>query len=137
MGTPPTTSEAEWKRKVLTSAGPYPLAAYEFVHEGLGYAVRRFHGESGGGGNRHVSGQQLCLGLREFAIQQFGLMAPAVLSHWNIRRTDDFGRMVFAMIAAEVMSRTDEDTLEDFRGVYDFDEAFNQSAVAACLGGVR
>ena len=75
--------------------------------------------------SRHVSGQQLCLGLRDFAIKQYGLLALTVLGRWGLRRTDDFGRIVFAMIEAGLMKKTDEDTLEDFRGVYDFGEAFN------------
>ena len=52
-------------------------------------------------------------------------MAPVVLDHWNVRRTDYFGRIVFAMIEEGLMSKTADDTLDDFRAVYDFDEAFS------------
>lgn len=119
--------EVEWKR-ILSSAGPYPLEAFEFVRDGLSFCARKVHGdpESLPELDRHVSGQQLCLGLREFAIERYGLLAPVVLEHWHVRRTDDFGRIVFTMIDAGLMSRTSDDSMEDFRGVYAFDEAFNR-----------
>jgi uncharacterized repeat protein (TIGR04138 family) len=124
---------------LLRAAGPYPLEAFNFVREGLGFTVQKVHDHTdpmADPDDRHISGQQLCLGLRDFAIEKYGLMAPAVLAHWNIHRTDDFGRIVFAMIDAGLMSRTDEDTIDDFRSVYHFSEAFNRDSllehIAAC-----
>jgi uncharacterized repeat protein (TIGR04138 family) len=119
----------DWKR-LRDKAGPFPPEAFEFVRRGLGHTVEMVHGDGAHTqpapeDNRHVSGQQLCLGLRDFAIRQYGLLALTVLGRWGIKRTDDFGRIVFAMIEAGLMRKTDEDTLEDFRGVYDFGEAFN------------
>lgn len=129
--------ELEW-RKILASAGPYPLDAFQFVREGLSYTVSNLfpdHESEGlAGSGRHVTGQQLCLGLRDYAIEQFGLMAPTVLEHWRIRRTEDFGRIVFAMIEHGLMSKTEEDTLDDFRGVYDFAEVFSPRALASRIG---
>jgi uncharacterized repeat protein (TIGR04138 family) len=116
-------------RKMLRTAGPYPVEAFAFVREGLSFTVERVHQQPGALEklDHHVSGQQLCFGLRDLAIEKFGLLAPLVLSHWKISRTDDFGRIVFAMIDAGLMSRTDEDTADDFRAVYDFDEAFSRN----------
>ncbi len=121
--------EVDWAA-MLEHAGPYPLEAFEFVREGLNYTVEHVHtgidAASMNEVDRHINGPQLCVGLRDYAIEQFGLMAPAVLSHWHVRRTEDFGRIVFAMIQYGLMSKTDEDSLEDFRGVYDFAEAFSE-----------
>lgn len=140
MSAPTTKPPVDW-RKVLAAAGPYPLAAFEFVREGLGYTSQRLHGQvasiehtSRTDRKRHVNGQQLCLGLRDFAIQQYGLLAPVVLENWHVRRTDDFGRIVYAMIDAGMMSRNDDDSFEDFRCVYDFDEAFSRDALLAGIG---
>lgn len=108
----------------VVQAGPYPLAAYEFVRRGLAHTVTLVHGEPREDQNQHVSGQQLCLGLRDYALRQYGLLARTVLGRWGIHRTDDFGVMVFALIDAGLLRKTDEDSPEDFRGVYDFDEAF-------------
>ena len=77
-----------------------------------------------GAAGRHVSGQQLCEGLREFALLEWGMLARTVLARWNISRTVDFGRIVFALIDNGWMSATDEDDLDDFRDVYDFKSAF-------------
>jgi uncharacterized repeat protein (TIGR04138 family) len=60
-------------------------------------------------------------------------MAPVVLGHWHIKRTDDFGRIVFAMIGEGLMSKTDDDTMDDFRAVFDFDEAFSRDQLLAAM----
>jgi uncharacterized repeat protein (TIGR04138 family) len=74
---------------------------------------------------RHISGQQLCEGLRMYAIEQWGMMAGTVLRRWNLRATIDFGRIVFALVDGGLMHKTERDKLEDFRDVYDFDRAFD------------
>jgi len=127
--------QIDW-RKLLESAGSYPVEAFSFVREGLTYTADRVHHdiEMSGELDRHVTGQQLCLGLRDFAIGRYGLMAPVVLEHWNILRTDDFGRIVFAMINAGLMSKTADDSMEDFRGVFDFSEAFSREELLAHIG---
>jgi uncharacterized repeat protein (TIGR04138 family) len=76
-----------------------------------------------------VTGPQLCLGLRDFAIQKYGMLARTVLERWGIRKTDDFGRIVFAMIEAGLMRKSDEDSESDFQGVFDFDEGFSTADV--------
>ncbi|HLO40220.1 MAG TPA: Minf_1886 family protein [Phycisphaerales bacterium] len=99
--------------------------AFEFVRQGLAHTVKSVHGDvPGDDETRNVSGQQLCLGLRDYAIKQYGMLAKTVLDRWGIQRTDDFGRIVFAMVDIGLMSKTEEDRMEDFRGVYDFEEAF-------------
>jgi len=75
--------------------------------------------------SRHISGQQLCHGLLEFAQHQWGLLARTVLRRWNITSTLDFGRIVFALVDAGHMQKTDEDTLEDFKDVFDFRTGFD------------
>ena len=127
--------QMEW-RAILEKAGPYPIEAFNFVREGLGYTAQRIHEdlEAVPETERHVSGQQLCLGLRDYAIERYGLLAPTVMSHWHVSRTDDFGRIVFAMIEAGLMTKTPDDTLDDFRGVYDFGEAFGNDELVARIG---
>ncbi len=121
--------------KALKAAGPYPLAAYQFVQDGLRSTVERVHDQvdASGSGSRHVSGQQLCMGLRDFAIDQYGMLAPVVLASWHIHRTDDFGRIVFALIEVGAMSKNSQDTLDDFRGVYEFAEAFGPDSLVTAL----
>ena len=104
----------------------YPPPAFEFIEEGLRFTVQKIHGATVDPNvSRHVSGQQLCEGLRELSLTKWGLLARTVLSRWNITSTVDFGRMVFALIQEGQMQRTDEDTLNDFRNVYEFRKAFD------------
>lgn len=129
--------QIDWT-KVLEQAGPYPLDAFQFVRDGLNYTARREHDDyiDLPDHDRHITGQQLCIGLRDFAIESFGLLAPEVLNHWNIHRTDDFGRIVFAMIDVGLFSKTPDDSLDDFRAVYDFDEAFCVHELARTMTAV-
>ena len=139
----PPTEPAKPKKTleaVVDEVGLYPIDAYEFVKDGLNYTVNKVHGATaapsgaagaaGAGGDErceeshHVTGRDLCQGLREYALMKWGLMAPAVLARWNVRRTLDFGKIVFAMVDNRHMKKTDEDHLDDFRDVYDFRSAF-------------
>lgn len=116
--------QTDWD-KIKRKFGYITPEALEFVRQGLSHTVQTIHGDvAPDDDSRNVSGQQLCLGLRDFAIKQYGLLARTVLGRWGINRTDDFGRIVFAMIDLGLMRKTDDDSMEDFRGVYDFEEAF-------------
>jgi uncharacterized repeat protein (TIGR04138 family) len=106
---------------------PYPPQAIQFIRDGLAHTVKMVYGEGAGTDDdesRHVSGRQLCLGLRDYATKRYGLLARTVLRTWNVHSTEDFGRIVFAMIEARMMRKTDDDRIEDFERVFDFDEAF-------------
>ena len=116
-------------------ADRYPPAAFSFVLEGLRHTVRAVRQSEGitepvEGESRHISGQELCLGLRDFAIDQYGLLARAVLASYGITRTDDFGRIVFILVEAGLMRKTEEDRLADFEHVFDFDESFTSPLTA-------
>ena len=108
----------------------YPLEAFLFVQRGLDFTVRRAHGEpptnleEENQQNRHVGGRDLCFGLRDFAVEEYGMLARTVLKRWNIRTSEDFGQIVFSMVEAGVMQKTDEDRIEDFHEVLDFAQAF-------------
>lgn len=117
--------------KIMKDAGGYAPASFAFVRDGLAHASELVHGPGGGDdelafedASRHVNGQQLCLGLRDLAIQRYGLMAKAVLNKWGIYETRDFGNIIFALVEANLMRTTEDDTIEDFEGVFSFDEAF-------------
>jgi uncharacterized repeat protein (TIGR04138 family) len=129
---PPTDEPGPLKSldEIVDEVGLYPRDAYKFVQKGLSYTVEKIHAELADDpqANRHVSGQQLCEGLREFALKEWGLLAGTVLRRWGITATYDFGRIVFALVDNQHMAKTDEDTIEDFRNVFDFKEAFDRGA---------
>jgi len=73
---------------------------------------------------RHISGEELAHGVRNLALKQYGPMARTVLGHWGIHGTEDLGEIVFAMVECGVLTKQDEDTREDFQGLFDFEEVF-------------
>jgi uncharacterized repeat protein (TIGR04138 family) len=51
-------------------------------------------------------------------------MVVTVFDNWGIRSCEDIGHMVFNLIGAGIFGKTDEDSIEDFKAVYDFNDAF-------------
>ncbi len=100
----------------------YAPEAYHFVFEALDFTlVRR------GGGRRHVSGAEIMEGARQLALEKFGFLARAVFRQWGVTRTDDFGAIVFNLIGADLLQKTADDRIEDFCGLFDFAEAFDDA----------
>lgn len=75
---------------------------------------------------RHVTGQELLAGIRAYALEQFGPMTLTVLNEWGLNRCEDFGELVFNMVENHLLAKTKKDSRDDFKGGYDFDEAFRQ-----------
>jgi uncharacterized repeat protein (TIGR04138 family) len=124
---PPTNESAHQPTlsEVAERLEQYPLEAFHFIQQGLSYSVEKYHGSVPDPNvRRHISGQQLCEGLREYALMKWGLLARTVLRRWNINNTLDFGRIVFGMIDNGLMQKTEDDTIDDFRNVFDFKSAF-------------
>lgn len=109
---------------VILEDGRYHPQAFGFLQEGLARAVEKVHGEGPGG---HVSGQDLCLALRDLGLERWGMLAPTVLRQWGVRGSIDFGNMVYLLIESGFMRKTEEDSLEDFRDVFDLDRDFDTS----------
>jgi len=127
--------------KIAKQDGRYALDAYLFVQHALAYAQHdlgmgrpRPYGVEGEPDKAsdevppeaHLTGQQLCEAIRLFAADLYGLMAKVVLNSWGIHRTGDFGEIVFNLIEIGEMTKSESDRREDFDGVYDFEEAFQQ-----------
>ena len=101
----------------------YDPDAYLFVREALDYTAKTLK-RPADGPKRHVSGQELLEGIRVYALQEFGPMTLTVFKAWGLNKTEDFGEIVFNLVEAKTLGRTNEDTKDDFVGVYDFQEAF-------------
>jgi uncharacterized repeat protein (TIGR04138 family) len=110
------------KKEIIDSGRDtrYRPGAYLFVLNGLEFYLTKI------GEKRHVSGQELAHGLAEFALKQFGPMAINVLSDWGLCRTDDFGYVVYNLIDIGLMSREDEDRIEDFFEVFELSTFFSE-----------
>jgi uncharacterized repeat protein (TIGR04138 family) len=100
--------------------------AYTFVRQALDHTVKELRRKNPErtGKSQHVTGAELLLGIRAYALDQFGPLTKTVLNTWGITRCVDFGDIVFNLIEYNVFSKTDSDRREDFADLYDFDEAF-------------
>lgn len=103
----------------------YKKGAYYFVRQGLDHTLRKLHKSGALKDSKHISGQQLADGIREFALEQFGPMARTVLNHWGIGQSSDFGAIVFHLVECKVLGKTENDKPEDFDNLFDFEEAFD------------
>src|SRR6516165_8940768 len=94
----------------------YPYEAYEFVFAALSHTQQKLgrlpseEEAATPGPENHVSGRELLEGIRDLALREFGLMARVVFRMWGINRTDDFGEIVFNLVEANLMSKTDTDS---------------------------
>jgi uncharacterized repeat protein (TIGR04138 family) len=98
----------------------YQEQAYIFVISALHHVIQQLPEP------RHISGRELAGGVRDLAVERFGPMARTVLEHWGIRVTLDVGAIVFALVDHGILIRQDEDRLEDFADVFDFEDAFER-----------
>ena len=108
----------------------YPLEAYEFVFAALTHTQRLLgrnpSPDAGREDDHHVCGPQLLEGVRDLALREFGLLARTVFRMWGIDRTDDFGELVFNLVEAGLMSKTNQDDRHDFHAVFDLDKALGE-----------
>jgi uncharacterized repeat protein (TIGR04138 family) len=102
----------------------YQPEAYNFVYEALDWTLHHLI-EGPAEPARHVAGKQLLEGIRQFAIEKFGLLTPTVFASWGVTRTDDWGEIVFNLIEYDLMGKQESDQKADFCGVYDFNAVFN------------
>jgi uncharacterized repeat protein (TIGR04138 family) len=113
--------------------------AYAFVRQGLDFTVKELKKSdtSRAGKSLHVTGVELLMGMRAFALNQFGPMARTVLAEWGVTRCGHFGDLVFNLIEYSVFSKTENDRREDFKEVYTFSEAFDKPFLPSVSRQVR
>lgn len=117
--------------EILKRDKRYPRGAYDLMPVVLDYTVRQIQERhragtcsDNGPASRHVTGQQLSEGFRDYFLVEFGPFAYEILSDLNLHETMDIGNLVYNLIAVGCFGKTAEDRLEDFNNVYDFREAF-------------
>jgi uncharacterized repeat protein (TIGR04138 family) len=116
--------------QVALEDGRYDAKALLFVHEGLGRTIQDIRsGQITEPEQRHISGAELSIGLASLAIEQWGRLARTVFNKWSVRGTRDFGEIVYLMIANSWMSGQENDAIEDFDDVFDFEEMFEKNFV--------
>ena len=111
-------------KKIIAADPRFDAEAYFFVREALDF-TRRAHGRSRNQA-RDVGTVELLDGLRRYALQTYGPMAATVLAEWGVHRCEDFGEIVFNMIAHHCEGQSDTDHRDDFKRGYTFEDAFRK-----------
>ncbi len=111
-------------RKLAREDGRYSPEAFRFLFESLEHAVRLAGKDAAEGTERHVTGQEVLQGMREFALEAFGPLAAHVWRSWGVHDSMDWGRIVFLLVDAGMLKQREEDSINDFREGFDFDDIF-------------
>jgi uncharacterized repeat protein (TIGR04138 family) len=115
----------------LTRGDPrFTYEAYEFVCEAVTFTQERLgriaDEDDEPDADHHISGEELLRGACDLAVREYGMMAPVVFRQWGIHTTDDFGEMVFKLIAAGRLSKSDRDEPDDFHQLFDLNQALTE-----------
>jgi uncharacterized repeat protein (TIGR04138 family) len=107
----------------------FAYEAYEFVFAALEHTQRRL-GRAAPEPTRsdepvaaHVTGPELVHGACDLAVREFGRLARVVWQLWGVNSTDDLGTIVFNLIDANLLTKTERDSRADFHAVVDLDAA--------------
>jgi uncharacterized repeat protein (TIGR04138 family) len=114
-----SAEKTETVLKIVRKDERYSSQAYYFIFDALDFTLQRIDKR------RHVTGRELLEGIRLFATEHFGFLAKTVLNEWGLTCTQDFGEIVFNLVEAGLLSRTEKDTRKDFADVFEFDVAFD------------
>jgi uncharacterized repeat protein (TIGR04138 family) len=107
--------------RIRARGGRYNERAYLFLLGTIEFLQSRLEVR------RHVTAAELAWACRDFALQQYGLLAPVVLAHWGITRTDDLGRIVYTLVEVGLLVTQPGDHESDFNALYEFADAFGES----------
>jgi uncharacterized repeat protein (TIGR04138 family) len=108
---------------ILESDTRFHREAYFFLKEALD-AAQKAISKANKNQVGHVTAQQLLDGIRQYGLSQFGPMAKTVLNEWGILSCEDFGEMVFTLVEHGLLRKKESDKKDDFKGGYDFADAF-------------
>ena len=109
--------------RIVAADTRYDKEAYLFLRDALDFTIKARKKQKSDL-SRHVTGQELLEGVRQFALGEFGPMVLTVFESWGIHQCGDIGEIVFNLIRAGIFGKTDTDSIDDFRNCYDFQEAF-------------
>ena len=111
--------------EILADDPRYAKNAYYFVRKALDFTVQTL-AQKAKRPVGHISGAQLLEGFRVYTLEQFGPMSFSVLESWGMNETMDVGAIIFNLVEHGVLGKTEKDSIEDFKNVYTFSEAFEK-----------
>ena len=110
--------------RIAGSGNEYVPDAFLLVHSAINLAV----GKKSQDGREHVSARDLLDSVANFAYDQFGPFAEAILGEWGIRCPRDVGHIVYMLVRENVISANEEDSPGDFNIDYDLFEKIRNAS---------
>ncbi|MBO4527043.1 MAG: hypothetical protein IKS92_15845 [Victivallales bacterium] len=116
-------------RKICEEDDTFPPMAYCFVRDSVHKALDNIAKAKrqnlfADDDPPDIKGADLCRFFRDTLINRFGPSAIDVLDTWNIKKTSDFGKIIYKLISVEILGKSENDSIEDFDDVFDFTEEF-------------
>lgn len=112
------SSEFEQQIVAVAEKTPYPAEAFFLMMNALQTPMQSTFVQT------HSDAEQLCHRLRTEALRAYGSNAQKQLADWGIRSTKDFGVIIYTLIDKGLAQKSEQDSIEQFDNVFDFDEAF-------------
>jgi uncharacterized repeat protein (TIGR04138 family) len=101
----------------------YQPEAYAFLIEALDVTLKTLFKENPERA-KHLNGKELMEGIRQHALAEFGPMTYTVFNEWGLHSTEDFGEIVFHLVEAGRLGKTETDSKQDFKDLFTFEDAF-------------
>ncbi len=116
MDIPEIRYETEDFSDILRKDARYDARAYDFMI--------RVIAEASASAKGHVTGMELLGFFRDLALDAYGPLAYTVLTDWGLTCCEDVGEIVFNLVDAKRIGKTEQDSRADFLGGFDFREEF-------------
>ncbi len=96
---------------IMRKHDEYAPDAYDFLRQALDTAVHQYKKDEK---NRHLTAEELYMGVCCLALEEYGPLARSVLQYWGINDGRDVGQIVFYLIEAGVFGKQEDDSIEQF-----------------------
>lgn len=109
-------------QEIIKKNKRYQIQSYQFIFEALDFTASKLGKKYNSlkEEERHVTGQELSEGIKQYALQKFGFMTREIFEQWGITKSKNFGEIVFNLVKSGLMGKTESDSVEDFDNLYDF-----------------
>lgn len=94
----------------------YTLESYQFVSNAVSATIAKL------AAHRHISAAELLAGIREYAHERYGAVAPLVMDKMGLRTARNVGEVVYLLISVNVLSASQDDSPEDFNVAFSWDD---------------
>jgi len=94
----------------------YTLESYQFVSNAVSCTIAKL------ASHRHISAAELLAGIRDYAREQYGAVAPLVMDQLGLRTARNVGEVVYLLISVKLLAASPEDSPDDFNVAFSWED---------------